>query len=197
MTKTIKTGIGKVNQKIIKHTPFGSVGIIWHLLDDLPLIVHISLPRPGLPVEDRVRVFFPDVKKSSCAAIDTIAESVKASLEGDNIKFSLNLVDLSPYTKFQQSVLRAQHAIPRGCVSTYGLIAAHVGAPGGARAVGNVMAGNPFPIIIPCHRTLLSDGRLGGFGGGAEMKRALLKNEGIRFDQAGKVIRPIFHYSSK
>lgn len=186
-----------INQKIIKTTPFGSVGIIWHVSDDLPLIVNIFLSRPGLPAEDRVSGFFPDAKKSSCASIDTIAESVRAYLEGENIKFSLNLVDLSSYTNFQQSVLRAQHAIPRGSVSTYGLIAAHVGASGGARAVGNVMAGNPFPLIIPCHRTLLSDGRLGGFQSGVKMKRALLEMEGIRFDKAGKTVCPSFHYSSK
>jgi methylated-DNA-[protein]-cysteine S-methyltransferase len=197
MTKTVKTGIGQVNKKIIKSTPFGSVGIVWHIANNLPRIVSVLLSRPGLPAEDRASVLFPDSRKSSCAEIDETAVSIKAFLEGENVKFSLNSVDLSQCTKFQQSVLRAQHAIPRGLVSTYGLIAVYAGAPGGARAAGNALAGNPFPIIVPCHRTILSDFRLGGFGGGSEMKRALLKREGVIFDDAGRVICARLHYSQK
>jgi len=90
--------------------------------------------------------------------------------------------------------LLAQHAIPRGKVSTYGLIAVHVGAPGGARAVGNVMAINPYPLIIPCHRTVLSDCRLGGFQSGITMKKALLTQEGVMFDQNGRVVCRQLHY---
>jgi methylated-DNA-[protein]-cysteine S-methyltransferase len=90
--------------------------------------------------------------------------------------------------------LRAEHAIPRGSVSTYGLIAAHVGVPGGARAVGNALAGNPFPLIVPCHRAIRSDLHLGGFQSGAEMKMALLEKEGIKFDSTGRVICKRLHY---
>lgn len=152
------------------------------------------LSRPGLSAEDRVSQLFPESKISSCAEIDHVASSIKACLEGEDITFNLNLVDLLPFSKFQQSVLRAQHAIPRGRVSTYGLIAAHVGAPGGARAVGNVMATNPFPLIIPCHRTILSDHRVGGFQAGTVMKKVLLTQEGVMFDQRGRVICRRLHY---
>jgi methylated-DNA-[protein]-cysteine S-methyltransferase len=148
-----------------------------------------------LKADDYASELFPDSGKSSCAEIDAIADSITAYLAGEDFKFSLKNVDLSQSTKFQQSVLKAQHAIPRGTVSTYGLIAAHVGAPGGARAVGNVMAGNPFPLIIPCHRTIRSGFHLGGFGGGTKMKRTLLENEGILFDEAGKVMCKRLHYS--
>ncbi|HBI47774.1 MAG TPA: hypothetical protein DDX93_03530 [Smithella sp.] len=185
-----------MNRKIIKPTPFGSVCIIWSILRNSPRIFHILLSRPGLSAEDRASALFPDSRKSSCVEIDSIAASIKAYFEGENIKFSLNLVDLSQCSKFQQSVLRAQHAIPRGRVSTYGLIAEHVGAPGGARAVGNVMAANPFPLIVPCHRAIRSDLSLGGFQSGAEMKRVLLTKEGIIFDEAGRVICPSFYYAS-
>ncbi|GAB6268031.1 MAG: MGMT family protein [Smithella sp.] len=184
----------QMNKKIIKPTPFGTVCVIWHVSRKNPRISHILLSRPELAAENRAAMFFSDSRISSCAEIDTIASSIKAYLEGENIKFSLNLVDLSPYSKFQQSVLRAQYSIPRGKVSTYGLIAAHVGAPGGARAVGNVLAGNPFPLIVPCHRTILSSLHLGGFQSGAEMKRALLEKEGISFDQMGCVRCSRFHF---
>jgi methylated-DNA-[protein]-cysteine S-methyltransferase len=194
MTKTIKSEIGQMNKKIIKPTPFGSVCVIWHISNNNPLIVSVLLSKPGLSAEERASAFFHDARNSSCAEIDKIATSIKAYLEGDNIKFSLNSVDLSECTKFQRLVLLAQHAIPRGIVSSYGLVASRAGAPGGARAVGNVMASNPFPLIIPCHRTILSNFHLGGFGSGSEMKRALLIKEGIIFDDAGKVICTQFHY---
>ena len=177
-----------INKKIIKPTPFGSVCVVWHVSNNMPRIVHVLLSRPGLSAEDRASVLFPDSRASSCAEIDSIAVSIKAYLEGEDIKFPLNIIDLSLCSKFQQSVLRAEHAIPRGSVSTYGLIAAHVGAPGGARAMGNALAGNPFPLIVPCHRAILSNLHLGGFQSGAEMKRALLEKEGIIFDKAGRVI---------
>ena len=184
-----------MNKKIIKPTPFGSVCVVWHVSNNLPRIVHVLLSRPGLSAEDQASALFPDSRLSSCSEIDSIAVSIKAYLEGEKVKYSLKLVDLSLFTKFQQSVLRAQHAIPRGSVSTYGLIAAYVGAPGGARAVGNVMAGNPFPLIVPCHRTILSNLHIGGFQSGTETKRALLKKEGIMFDKTGRVISKQLHYS--
>lgn len=186
----------KMNNKIIGGTAFGSVCVLWLISKNRLLISHVLLSRPDIPAEKTAAKLFPDLKKSSCAEMDAVADSITAYLEGEPVTFSLNLVDLSSYTKFQQSVLRAQHAIPRGAVTTYGLLAAHIGAPGGARAVGNVMAANPFPLIIPCHRTVLSDLRLGGFQSGAGMKRALLEKEGIAFDEAGRVVCKRLQYDS-
>ena len=94
-------------------------------------------------------------------------------------------------------MLEAEHGIPRGRVSSYGLIAARIGSPGGARAVGRALATNPFPIVVPCHRAIRSDGRLGGFQGGAGMKRALLEQEGIAVSPEGRVVRPPWHYRNR
>ncbi|KQC07762.1 MAG: hypothetical protein APR62_06070 [Smithella sp. SDB] len=185
-----------MNNKIIKSTPFGSVCIVWSGSKDQPLIVNILLSMPDFPAENRAVRLFPDSQKCSCKEIDKIASSISAYLEGENISFPFDIVDISRCSEFQRSVLRAQYAIPRGRVSTYGLIAAHVGLAGGARAVGNVMAANPFPLIIPCHRTILSGHQLGGFGGGIEMKQALLTNEGVIFDEKGRVICRRLHYAS-
>jgi methylated-DNA-[protein]-cysteine S-methyltransferase len=184
-----------MNKKIIKPTPFGTVCVIWSESNKKPLVVSVLLSRPGLSAEDQANELFPDSRISSCAEIDKAAVSIKAYLEGENVKFSLKVVDLSLCTKFQRLVLRAQYAIPRGSVSTYGLIATHMGAPGGARAVGNVMATNPFPLIVPCHRTVLSNLHLGGFQSGTGMKRALLEKEGVIFDEAGRVVCKRLHYS--
>ena len=117
-------------------------------------------------------------------------------LEGEEIDFSLDVADLSLCSEFQQLVLRAEHRIPRGSISTYQLIAKYLGKRNAARAVGNALANNPFPLIVPCHRAIRSDRHLGGYQGGLDMKRALLEKEGIPFDNAGRVVCPQFHYET-
>ena len=79
-------------------------------------------------------------------------------------------------------------------MSTYGRIARSLGMPNAARAVGTALSRNPFPIIIPCHRAIRSNGELGGFRGGLEMKRALLELEGVEFSATGKVLTGRFYY---
>ncbi|MCF8110158.1 MAG: methylated-DNA--[protein]-cysteine S-methyltransferase [Desulfobacteraceae bacterium] len=81
-------------------------------------------------------------------------------------------------TLLEQWVLKITAAIPFGSVRSYGDIAAAAGRPGAGRFVGNTMVANPFPLIIPCHRVIKSNGSTGGFGGGAAMKIRLLKHEG-------------------
>jgi methylated-DNA-[protein]-cysteine S-methyltransferase len=182
------------NRKIIKPTPFGTICIIWSVSNNIPRIDRVLLPKPGLSAEDQASELYPDSRISSCEEIDAIAAAINAHLEGEGVLCSLDIVDFTQCSTFQQSVLRATYSIPQGSVSTYGLIAAHVGIPDGARAVGNVMACNPFPLIVPCHRVIRSDGHIGGYGGGIELKRALLEREGIIFDHAGRVICERLHY---
>lgn len=81
-------------------------------------------------------------------------------------------------TEFQRRVWEATRAIPRGETRTYGQLAREIGSPGAARAVGQALARNPWPIIVPCHRVVGHDGRLTGFGGGLKMKQRLLRMEG-------------------
>lgn len=78
---------------------------------------------------------------------------------------------------FELRVWREIARIPYATTATYGAIAAAVGEPGAARAVGRASGGNPLPIVIPCHRVVGSDGSLTGYGGGVERKRILLKLE--------------------
>jgi len=164
-------------------TPFGTVFILWGTKKDHPKIVRILLPKPGLSTEDQVSKLYPHLRSSSCQEIDETAQRIDRFLGGEKIEFSLDIVDLSLCSEFQQRVLRAEHQIPWGKVSTYGLIAKFLGINRGARAVGRALATNPFPIIIPCHRAIRSDRHLGGYQGGTAMKRALLENEGIIFDR--------------
>ena len=183
-----------MNKKIIKPTPFGTVCVIWAVSNNSPRIVRILLSMPGLSSEDQASELYPNSPTFSCAEIDAVAAAIKALLEGEAVVFSLEVADFTLCSAFQRSVLRAEHAIPRGRVSTYRLIAAHLGISNGARVVGNALANNPFPLIVPCHRTIRSDRHLGGYQGGLEMKRVLLEREGIIFDKAGRVICTRFYY---
>ncbi|MDP9287059.1 MAG: MGMT family protein [Thermoproteota archaeon] len=71
--------------------------------------------------------------------------------------------------------------IPPGKVSTYGDIAKALGHPKAARAIGRIIANNPNPISIPCHRVVKSNGEIGGFAYGEQRKREILEKEGIKF----------------
>ena len=84
--------------------------------------------------------------------------------------------DYAGMTPFRKRVMEELRKVPAGKTVTYGRLAAIAGRPGAARAVGNVMATNPVPLLVPCHRVVATDG-LGGFGGGLGLKRALLKLE--------------------
>ena len=79
---------------------------------------------------------------------------------------------------FNRSVLLATADIPYGDVASYGEVAAAAGSPRAARAAGNALAANPIPIVVPCHRVLHADGGIGGYTGGLETKRYLLRLEG-------------------
>lgn len=89
-----------------------------------------------------------------------------------------NTPDFLEATDFQKKVWAAAAAIPEGEVRTYGWIARKIRCPKAYRAVGNALKNNPFPFIVPCHRVIKSNGDIGGFAGGAPMKRFLLKLEG-------------------
>ena len=84
-------------------------------------------------------------------------------------------------TDFQIKVWNAISKIPKGKVKTYKELAISIRRPKASRAVANACGKNPFPIKIPCHRVIRSDGRLGGYSGkgGIKTKRKLLRNEGI------------------
>lgn len=97
-------------------------------------------------------------------------------LNGQRKTFDLPLAPQG--TPFQQKVWKALQAIPYGQTRSYRDIALEVGCPNGFRAVGMANSRNPIPIFIPCHRVIAADGSLGGYGGGSQLKQALLQTEG-------------------
>ena len=98
---------------------------------------------------------------------------------GVAVDFSEVPLDPSFGTVFQRSVWEALRAIPYGQTLSYGALAARVGKPGAARAVGSALGENPLCIVVPCHRVLAAGGKLGGFSAGLDWKRRLLRLEGI------------------
>jgi O-6-methylguanine DNA methyltransferase len=110
--------------------------------------------------------------------LEEVLTQFKDFLEGGRKRFEL-AVDWRGMTPFQVAVRKAVMAVPYGTTASYGDIAARVGTPRAARAVGGVQASNPISFVIPCHRIITSDGGLGGYGGygGLETKRWLLALE--------------------
>jgi len=108
-----------------------------------------------------------------------IIKKLERYCSGENVSLGSVPVDWSSLTAFQKKVLMAAVHIPYGSVDTYGGLARKIGSPRSARAVGNALAKNPFPFIVPCHRVIKDDGGLGGFSaaGGIGLKKRLLKME--------------------
>jgi len=88
-------------------------------------------------------------------------------------------VDFSSIGEFQRRVLEKCAEIPPGEIRPYGWIAREIGNPGAVRAVGTALGRNPVPVLIPCHRVVRTDGRIGSYAYGSPMKRQLLEHEGL------------------
>ncbi len=107
-----------------------------------------------------------------------VQEQLRRYLAGERVEWRVPL-DLPYGTAFQRSVWQELRQIPWGQTRTYSEVAARLGKPQAMRAVGGANGANPVAIIIPCHRVVAAQGRLGGYSGGLEIKRALLQLEGI------------------
>ena len=130
--------------------------------------------------EDRFKHFLKDlngVKLTDGGYAEKSGREIQLYLEGRLKEFQTKL-DLSSGTPFQISVWRELLKIPYGTVTTYGEAAKRVGNSHAARAVGNAVGANPLPIIVPCHRVVATNG-LGGYSGGLDIKKNLLRTEGI------------------
>lgn len=195
LIRYFKNNRGDLNMNSIANTfykliasPFKSIAIIWTRTSDEAKIQRIFLSNEKLSALEVVNQIYPYAEIESCQRINEISDKIVCFLYGEDIRFSLDILNLNSIKPFQKNVLLEEHGIPRGGVTTYQRLAAHLGNPNASRAVGNALKNNPFPIIIPCHRAIRSDGTLGGFQGGVEMKRALLEMEGMEFGGDGKVL---------
>ena len=163
-------------------TPFGWSGIVKGSAG----ILRIFLPEPEKrALEDKMQSHYPLFSVYEPDAFSREVEALSTYFSGGGLYFPFKL-DLSGATAFQKQVWKAVQGIPYGQVRTYQWISRRIKNPGSMRAVGNALGRNPAPIAIPCHRVIRTDGGLGGFSAimGTSLKQALLKLEGVIFDNS-------------
>ena len=89
--------------------------------------------------------------------------------------------------RLEEKVYKKLLEVPKGKVTTYGELAKAIGLKNGQRVIGKIMNKNPYPVIIPCHRVIKSDGKIGGYAWGEKVKSKMLSNEGIKIKK-GKIL---------
>lgn len=151
------------------------------------------LPEPEAKARRRLQARFPDGIWCSDGASRREREVVLPEFRGQVLRYFAGepvqfttAVDLICCPDFHRRVLLACRKVPFGETITYGGLAAKIGHPGAARAVGQAMAANPIPLVIPCHRVVAANGRLGGFSSpsGAQQKLRLLRLENPLYEAA-------------
>jgi methylated-DNA-[protein]-cysteine S-methyltransferase len=154
--------------------PFGTL----HMAVTKVGLVRVAFPEEDVEtfVEHLAQRISPRVEYAP-AALDTVKRELDEYFKGAGHEIDLAL-DWTLIGPFARKVLRATYEIPYGGYLSYGEVAAEAGSPRGSRAAGNALGSNPIPIVIPCHRVLLAGGAIGGYGGGLDRKRYLLKLEG-------------------
>ena len=172
---------------------YGTCAIVYRDKDDAG-IVRILLPDSKRDIVSRIEAEYPDSLEAYSPKVHRLIKDILRYFDGELVSFSMDLLDMSVCYPLQHRVLMAERTIPRGKTASYGWVAKKIDTKG-IRAVGSALARNPFPLVVPCHRAVRSDGRLGGFQGGLGMKRALLEMEGVKFDSTGRVL-PRFIMSS-
>ena len=162
-----------------------AVGTVSSPIGDLLVAVTPKgLLRVGFADEPREQVLAELARKvsprilESAAATDEIRRELDEYFAGRRIRFDVR-VDRRLIHGIARDVLAATRRVPFGGTTTYGELAASIGEPKAARAVGNALGSNPIPIVIPCHRVLRAGGALGGYAGGLARKERLLELEGV------------------
>jgi methylated-DNA-[protein]-cysteine S-methyltransferase len=159
-------------------TAIGRCGIAWGERG----IAGVQLPEAG-ESETRARMLhrFPTAGEAiPPPEVQRTVDGIVALLRGEESDLSGVALDMDGVPAFHRRVYEAARVIPPGNTLAYGEIAARIGAPGAARAVGQALGRNPFPIVVPCHRVLAAGGKIGGFSaqGGIDTKRRMLAIEG-------------------
>jgi len=160
-------------------TPLGQCAIAWNACG----ICAVQLPEASAAASRaRLQRCFPGaVVRTPPPGIRRAIRAIVKLLNGEASDLARLSLDYSGVSEFTRSVCEAARAIPAGATLSYGELAAQLGKPGAARAVGGVMARNRFPIIVPCHRVLAAGGRAGGFSahGGLNTKMRMLRIEAL------------------
>jgi O-6-methylguanine DNA methyltransferase len=163
-------------------TAIGRCGIAWGERG----VAGVQLPEAGDP-ETRARMLhrFPAAGEAvPPPEVQRAIDGIVGLLRGEANDLSGVALDMEHVPAFHRRVYEVARTIPPGITLSYGGIAARLGASGAARAVGQALGRNPFPIVVPCHRVLAAGGKIGGFSaeGGITTKRRMLAIEGARLN---------------
>jgi O-6-methylguanine DNA methyltransferase len=150
---------------------FGPLWIAWSRVGITGLTPGFAAPTVQSFIGDHRRVAY-----EASVLPGSLRSEISDALDGGRAE-ALTF-DLRGLSGFQQSVLKTCATIPSGAVRPYGWVADELDNPGATRAVGTALAKNPIPLLIPCHRVVRSDGSIGNYAFGPEMKRDLLISEG-------------------
>lgn len=158
-------------------TAIGACGIAWSDRG----VVAVQLPeRNEAATRARLARRCGDARELSPPAdVERAVDAIVSLLAGDSTDLSFIALDLDGAPEFHRRVYDIARTIPAGATMSYGEIAARLGDPGAARAVGQALGRNPIPIVVPCHRVLAAGGKAGGFSarGGTATKLNLLAIE--------------------
>lgn len=165
-----------IGDLLLAATPRGLAYVGFEVEDTAALPATLAA-RLGAPVrrDDAAAADLADAPEVA-GVLDAAAGQIAEYLDGRRRAFDLQL-DTALATGFRGQVQAHLATIPYGHTATYKQLAADLGRPGAVRAVGTACATNPLPLVWPCHRVLRSDGGLGGFRGGLEVKQRLLALE--------------------
>lgn len=171
-------------------TAIGACGLVWGESGVLGLQLPEATER-----DTRARLIaeFPGAPEATPPPEARVAiDAITALLRGEAADLSAIRLDMDRTPPFHRKVYEAARAIPPGSTLSYGEIARLIGSPGAARAVGQALGRNPFPIVVPCHRVLAAGGKPGGFSanGGVDTKLRLLAIEGAVTNSAAGLSRP-------
>ncbi len=159
-----------------RYTTFNTARGWLGILSSAKGLVAVTLPQHS--AQDALKLLGNSLSYATRSpdSFDDLTERLRLYFSGNIVTFPDEL-DLSGATAFQRQVWQTTKLIPYGETRSYKWVAEQMGKPEAVRAVGQALARNPLPIIIPCHRVLNIDGRLGGYSGGVAMKQYLLNLE--------------------
>ena len=163
---------------LVFDTPIGPCGLAWGENG----LIGVALP-DATPEATRARLLrrFPEATGSAPPPeVLQARDRILQLLAGEPVDLTGIALDLDRVGDFERRLYQALRAVPPGQTVSYGELAARLGEPHGAQAVGQAMGKNPWPIIVPCHRVVGSNGKLGGFSapGGSRTKLRILEIEG-------------------
>ncbi|MBF0226613.1 MAG: MGMT family protein [Desulfobacterales bacterium] len=158
-------------------TPLFTANLLYLIPNNKIIKIIIESPKKNKTINFSKKILTTNKNKISDVLINLFDSIYMYYEKGKLITVPWDMLELNSFTKLQRNALLAVSNIPIGKTKSYKDIAIAIDSPKASRFIGNTMANNIYPLIIPCHRVIKSDGSLGNFGGGVDLKKNLLEYE--------------------